>query len=87
MIPVALPIILLLPTIFIWVGFFSKSPDIIFGIVGILVGLFLVSTVIWTSITTPLVRVNRKGLHILRAPLGEKHGENVFLPISLRACV
>lgn len=76
MIPVALPIILLLPTIFIWVGFFSKSPDIIFGIVGILVGLFLVSTVIWTSITTPLVRVNRKGLHILRrTPWGETRGK------------
>ena len=70
-----------LATVTIWGGFFSVASNIFSRIVAVFVGVFIVFIVyrgIWLSVTTPLVRINRKGLHILRrTPWGETQGTRI----------
>ncbi|MCI5139824.1 MAG: hypothetical protein D3922_15765, partial [Candidatus Electrothrix sp. AR1] len=55
-----------------------KPPNVVYGIAWIIFGMFIVHVFIWPSITTPLVRINRKGLHILRrTPRGETQGRHI----------
>ncbi|XOF33816.1 MAG: hypothetical protein ACL93V_00515 [Candidatus Electrothrix sp. YB6] len=60
-----------IPALFIWIG----GGHAVFGA---LFGVLMVGAFIWTLIATPLVRINRKGLHVLyRTPWGETRGKRI----------
>jgi len=64
----SIPFMLGFPFLFFWIGMWFV----------IFLGTGMVGALIWTLITTPLVRINREGLHILdRTPWGETRGSRI----------
>ncbi len=71
-------IFLIVPAIFVYIGFFVKSAPVIFGIFGSVFMLIIVAGVIWLLITTEQIRVAKDEIHVRRqTPWGPTHGQRI----------
>jgi len=68
-------IMLIIPAVFIYIGFFAVKTSIVFGLVGILFAIIIVVGFIYESITKPCFDVNQSFIHVYRlTPWGQTKG-------------
>jgi len=57
-----IPFMLLLPGVFIYLGFFVKSAPIVFGFVGLLIAAAMLAFFVWSWIARPQLRISRSSI-------------------------
>lgn len=80
--PLGLVITLILPIVFMYVGFFVKSASVVFGFVGLVIFVIMVAGAVYSYLSTDQIRIGRDEIRLRkRLPWGVSEGECIKIEL------